>query len=424
MLTTYRFYQKYQILNMIHHFAPISRKKLIALMGLRPASIGDLTKDLLEEGLIVETGFYSSGHGRKRILLDINKRNLCALALSFSELRVTYTVAQFDGEIVLKLEQDLPDSADHDARLAQIAEQIESILQQTSDRRIVGIGLCDPIFNPILLGKVTLAESYDRFLAWLHDSLRPYLEERFSLPVSSFGTVSLPALAEHRFGCAAGCNHFLCVELSNGLGISIYANGKAITGARGMAGEIGHTVVDSGNLQKENPCYCGKTGCVEQAAAFPYLKSVLQKAIDEGVATALTQRADPTRSLRATDIREALEKNDRLCMRYVRQAAEKAGLAIANAVTILNPERIVLYGFMLELGDYYLTILKNTILENIMSPVDIYVSKTTESLLPLGAAAEMFTTFLRVEENQWIYKLSNDDFEDAEESEDTGESDA
>lgn len=421
MLTTYRFYQKYQVLNMIHHFAPISRKKLIALMDLRPASIGDLTKELLEEGLIVETGLYSSGHGRKRILLDINKRNLCALALSFSGLRVTYTVAQFDGEIVLKQEQNLTDCSGDDLRLKQVTEQISSILQQTSDRHIVGIGLCDPIYNPILLGKATSAESYDGFLSWLHDSLRPCLESHFSLPVSSFGTVSLPALAEHRFGCAVGCDHFLCVELSNGLGISIFANGKAITGAHGMAGEIGHTIIDSGELQKGNPCYCGKTGCVEQTAAFPYLQSVLQKAIDEGVTTALTQRINPKKRLRATDIRAALEKNDRLCMRYVRQAAERAGLAIANAVTVLNPERIVLYGFMLELGDFYLTTLKNTILENVMSPIEIYVSKSTESLLPLGAAAEMFSTFLRVEENQWIYKLPSDGIEDAE-GEEPGES--
>lgn len=403
MPTTYRYYQKYQLLNLIRHFAPISRKKLVELMDLRPASVGDLTKELLEEGLIVETGLSSGGHGRRRILLDINKRDLCALVLSFSERLVNYTVVQFDGETVLKTEQPLPTGGD-DARLTGIAAQIETLLRRTADRRIVGIGLCDPIYND---PRPASALSYDSFLLWLHDTLCPALEKRFSLPVSSFSTVCLPALAEHRFGCGVGCEHLLCVELSNGLGLSAYADGRAITGAHGMAGELGHTVTDA--RRDAAPCYCGKTGCVEQTAAFPYLQASLQKAIESGTATVLAGK----KNLTVSDIRAALEQHDRLCMRCVRQIAENAGLAIANAVTLFDPERVVLYGFLLELGDYYLTILKNTILENVMSAeLTICVSDATEGLLPLGAAAELFSAFLRVEENRWIYKLPNTEAEE------------
>ena len=56
---------------MVCHFAPISRKKLIELTGLRPTNVGDLMKELLDEGLVIESGSYSAGPGRKRILLDI-----------------------------------------------------------------------------------------------------------------------------------------------------------------------------------------------------------------------------------------------------------------------------------------------------------------------------------------------------------------
>lgn len=63
MAITNRENRRYILLNLVHHFGPISRKKLIYLTDYRPASVSELTKELLEEGLLVETGHFSTGHG-------------------------------------------------------------------------------------------------------------------------------------------------------------------------------------------------------------------------------------------------------------------------------------------------------------------------------------------------------------------------
>ena len=95
----------------------------------------------------MESGFYSAGPGRKQILLDINRQYLCALAISFAETGVTYTVVQFDGEIVLTKEQAMPVFSD-DVKLPEMMEQqIAEVLQQTSGRLVVGIGLCAPVYG-------------------------------------------------------------------------------------------------------------------------------------------------------------------------------------------------------------------------------------------------------------------------------------
>ena len=79
------FYDKrYLILNMIHHLGPISRIELINKTDYRPDSVGEIIKELLDENIIVETGYASSGAGRKRIMLELNKSYLCAIGLSFS----------------------------------------------------------------------------------------------------------------------------------------------------------------------------------------------------------------------------------------------------------------------------------------------------------------------------------------------------
>ena len=90
------------------------------------------------------------------------------------------------------------------------------------------------------------------------------------------------------------------------------------------------------------------------------------------------------------------------------RAALLAGTAIANAVNLLNPELIVLYGYMLELGDYYLDRLRDAIRGQTLElsrDYEIRTSPELESRIPLGAAAEMFTQFLRSDEYRWVYSM-------------------
>jgi len=199
--------------------------------------------------------------------------------------------------------------------------------------------------------------------------------------------------------------NFICVELSNGIGSSICCNGTAVAGAGGVAGELGHTVIDFG-AGSPNLCYCGKPHCVEAITAYPALAASLEKALDQGVFSCLE------RPVTVQAIRRALEEGDRLCMYYVKEAATRLGVVIANAVNLLNPELVVLHGFMLELGDYFLDQLERSLRENtlsIASDFSLKVSGAMEELLPLGAVAEIFSGYLRSEDYKWVYQLKKND---------------
>ena len=67
------FHRRNLILNAIHHLGPISRTALIRLTDYRPASVGAIINELLDSHLVAETGYASAGHGRKRILLEIQE---------------------------------------------------------------------------------------------------------------------------------------------------------------------------------------------------------------------------------------------------------------------------------------------------------------------------------------------------------------
>ena len=153
-------------------------------------------------------------------------------------------------------------------------------------------------------------------------------------------------------------------------------------------------------------CYCRKPGCVEATTAFPALAASLRKALDQGVFSCL----DPEAPITARSVRKALEEGDRLCMHLVRQAARRLGLAVANAVNLLNPELVILHGFMLELGDWFLEQLEQAIRENtliIASNFSLRISDKMEELLPLGAVAEVFSDYLRSDDYKWVYQIKN-----------------
>ena len=391
------------IFNIINHLGPISRTALIEITDYRPATVGDVVKELLDEGLIIESGSFCPGRGRSRTLFAINKEHICALSISLAKDVITYTLSQFDGSVLFQ--RDMTPTGSRQALVRQIADETRRILAKYADRRMVGIGLYRPFHDPLDYRESdALNAKNEYFDLWIHEELEPLLRAENHLPVKIFSGVTLPAIAEHSFGAAKDAEDFIWVELSNGIGASLFCGGVPVGGFGGSAGELGHTVIDGSNGPV---CYCGKPGCVEGTAAWPALQEQIGSALEKGVFSALQNR-DPSKPLTVQEVRDALAAGDRVCMHYVRQAAEQIGMAVSNAVNLLNPKLIVLYGFMLELGNYFLDHLKQAIRENAFSfsgNFEIRTSTSSESIMPLGAAADIFRSFLQAEDYKWVYDL-------------------
>ena len=405
MANEYSNYRRYLVLNMINRFGPISRTGLIELTDSRPASIGGLIKELLDDKLIVETGQLTKGQGRRRLLLSINHEYLCAIGIGFTSNSVTYVVSQIDGTVLKSFTQRHPSVVTTmESHSEQILRDTAELCREFSDRQIIGIGIGDPPYDPAhyqMSG--TILSSYTHFNDWLYTSLKPKMESLTGIPVRTFSPVTLPALAEMRFGAARDSRNFICVELSNGIGSSFCCNGQIVSGAYGAAGEIGHTVVD---MQDHTICYCGKPGCVESSTSFPSLARRIRREIENGVFTLIGTYHSMDEPITAADIRRAVEEGDQMCRVFVRDTARRLGIAIANSVNLLNSDLVILHGFMTELGDYFLRHLEEAVRENVLllsKNFRIVLSEQHESIRPLGAAAEVFSAYLHMNDYSWIY---------------------
>ncbi len=404
MVSNYNDHKRFLILNIVNHLGAVSRTRLAILTSYQPANITLLTKQLIDEHILIETGSYSAGPGRKRILLEINKNRLCAISISFSISAITFIVAQFNGTILREINIDFPKKLSEPDFLSHITTHIRQLLDTYQDQNIIGIGICTPSNDPASYPIAKFHPAYPRLGDWIHRVLLPELKNSFSIPVNVFYDVTLAIMAAQNFGTAKGVNDFICVELSNGIGCSICCNGKAVSGANGLAGELGHTIIQT-NGAAHKLCYCGKPDCIESRYSFPELVKAIRSALQQNVHTKLNCEKDS--EITARDIRKAIETGDQMCRYYVKEFASSLGAAIANAVMLLNPKLIVLYGHMLELGDYFLDTLKNAIYENTSLEMDINitVSPELEKLLPLGAVAEIFSLYLKRDNYSWVYQL-------------------
>lgn len=400
-------------MNIIRHAGPISRTELAEMTDYRPATIGAIIKDLLDKKLIVETGRSTGGQGRKRTLLEINKTRLCAIGISFSLRSALCIATGIDGRIFCQEELPITQGLPKHLLAGQITDAVSRLLDNCKGKEIVGIGVCRPFYDPLAYEyEHSLQANYTHFHDWIHHSLIPDLRSRTNISVETFSPGTLPVLAEQKFGVAKGARDFLFIEMGNGIGASLFCNGEAVKGSCGLAGEIGHTVVNSDINQ--TLCYCGKPNCVEGMSAYPALAAKMRQALERGVFSELriiSQHQDFT----VKDVRQALDRGDRMCTHFVKEAAQKLGVAIANAVNLLNPELVVLHGYMLDLGDYFLTQLENSIRENTMSlsnTFDIRISASVETILPLGAAAELFEEYLKTDHYKWVYQIPTNEQEE------------
>lgn len=408
MINSYSDHKRYLVMNIVNHLGAVSRTDLAELTGYQLASISTLTKQLIAENILVETGSYSAGHGRKRTLLRLNSEFLCAISISFSATEVTCITAQFDGTVLSKDTADFSANTSRSGICTCVCDLIQSALDRYANRCVVGVGICTPSNDPAGYPIVSIDPAFRQLRDWIQDALLPFLQDKYTIPIEMFHEIALATLVEQNFGAAKGIRDFICVELSNGIGCSICCNGKSVIGANANAGELGHIVLNrSGN--EADLCYCGKPGCVEHAYSLPVLLRKISGSLGSRTYSLLRENADPN-NLTAEDVRVASEAGDLLCRHYIRQAAEHLGIAIANTVMLLNPEIIVLYGHMLSLGDFFLTQLKTAITENLSPKLQInedriIVSTNLQDQLPLGAISELFAGYLKKEDFNWVYQL-------------------
>jgi len=309
------------VLNAIRSRGALSRTDIAASANLSLATISGITAELIEAGLIYEKTNGVSTGGRRPVLLALNARAGYAVGIKLTETTAIAVLTDLDATIVARHSEPIL-SHQPEAIIETLAAAVRVLASAAHGRPIFGVG----IGMAGIIDRAHALVHYATYFGWRALPLAELLEAQISLPVVIDNDVNALTVAEQWFGAGKGVEDFLVISLGRGVGLGMVLDGRLYRGARGGAGEFGHTTI----VPDGPRCVCGKYGCLEALVGDP----------------ALMQRAAQALGRPAT-IAEAIDlasHGDAALLSLFTAAGRTLGLAVANLVNVLNPSLIIIGG--------------------------------------------------------------------------------
>ncbi|HEX7975452.1 MAG TPA: ROK family protein [Anaerolineales bacterium] len=203
---------------------------------------------------------------------------------------------------------------------------------------------------------------------WESFPLAAWLERELGAPARVDNDANVAALGEHLFGAGQGFSSLLYMTVSTGVGGGWIMNGQPWRGADGMAGEIGHTVVDPAGPV----CLCGKRGCLERLASGPYLAQTARERLAAGPesgAVLLELAGGNPAAITGLTLSRAAEQGDALAWEVLERGAWALGVAIGNAANLVNPQLFVLGGGVAKSGKRFWGVIRRTAVQTALPEV-------------------------------------------------------
>lgn len=255
-----------------------------------------------------------------------------------------------NGEIIEKWE--IPTDVGNEGKniITDIAKSINRQLEALGHPKenVLGVGMGAPgPVDPetgIIYGAVNLGWK-DEF------HLQDLIEAETSLPAMVDNDANCAALGEMWKGAGNGAKNLVCITLGTGVGGGVIANGKAVHGVSGAAGEIGHitSIPAGGHL-----CNCGKSGCLETIASATGIVRLAKEAISNNSTGELAETYRQFGRITAKDVFDAAGNDDQNAIKVVNEVGFHLGLALANLASTLNPDSIIIGGGVSRAGNLLL----------------------------------------------------------------------
>ena len=253
-------------------------------------------------------------------------------------------------------------SSDVVDRLVTLAERtIAQTKRDVPGAEIVGVGVGAPGPLDTKSGIVLLTPN----LGWVNLPLRRIIHDRLGLPAMLDNDANCAVLGEWWVGAARGSKNAIGLTIGTGIGGGIILDGKLYHGASDVAGEIGHTTIDTEGRR----CKCGNYGCLEAYASGPNIAMRAREVLEAGAVSILPSQVggDLTR-ITAQTVYEAAAAGDELALEVVNDTAKFLAVGVANLLNVFNPEVVVVCGGVTLAGDHLFVPLRREVSRRAFKP--------------------------------------------------------
>ncbi len=359
----------------------LTRAEIQELTGFSRVTVSHGIKHLLGSDTLIESAGTLSHGGRNASYLSLNENSGYVGIVYFSATSMSVAISNIKGEVLKSTStsisiEDGPDQI-FPQSIALLKESFKGI--NKSKRLGVIIGVPGPVSHE--LGKVV---SPPIMRGWDKINFHQEFHDIFGLPTYLENDANLLAIAEHRLVYPNEKNLIL-VKIATGIGSGLILNNQLHRGSNGSAGDIGHIQLDA---LKGIACRCGHTDCVESFASG--------WALVEKIRT-LGYKVENSK-----DIAELCRKGDTKILNLVTEASSYIGHALADAVNLLNPSKIVITGSLVDGTDLVLATIKESVYQRAgalaTKNLQIETSQLGEDAALLGSA--------QLGLDQFFYKVS------------------
>ena len=217
-----------------------SKNELAAATGLSAASVTNVVRELIDEGIVIETGLEESDGGRPRAILGMNPGYGYVIGVDIGETRIRVELFDLTMTERAMAEYPLGRAAEHDVDVVvgQIALGLGTVLADSGvdAEQVLGVGIGVP--GIIEQGPEVLV--HGQTYGWDAVPLKRLLRAHTELPLWFDNGAKTMGQAELWFGAGRGSRNAVVILIGSGVGASLFSGGATYQGATSSAAEFGH----------------------------------------------------------------------------------------------------------------------------------------------------------------------------------------
>jgi glucokinase len=378
-----------ELLRRVRMHDGLSRVELARQLGIAPSTVGGYVDRLIVEGFLFEGRKGEREMGRPPTLLALNPSGGRFVGVDFDAHNIRGTVVDFSQKPLRQIHETIL----HGETVEQIICKIERVISDLVNgdaRKILGIGIGVPgTIDP----KKQIALHYAHISGWENIRLGERLSRRFGVSIFLENNIRTMALAELWFGRERALETFVCLGIRTGVGAGIVVRRRLVHGRNHLAGEIGDWLcpvapIQPGGSESEKNWCCTQLKPLEKIASIPAIVETVRMSLKKKRHALLVGKKD---RLTFPDVVRAAQLGDPVVIEILAKIARTLGWTICQINALINPQKIVIAGPLITLGNTFLAPLKNAVRE-FSAPLRQGAPIVTDSELgefngALGAAA-------------------------------------
>ncbi|XID93819.1 ROK family transcriptional regulator [Paenibacillaceae bacterium WGS1546] len=306
------------VLEKVRSHQPISRAQIAKELNLSKSTVSSIVDELVSRKLVIELGEGSTtkAGGRPAAMLGFNPSSAFGIGVDIGGTKILVIITDLAGKVVYKKKTKTTNKVNEIVELVK-QSLIEAGIQE---KDVIGMGIGVP--GTTNDGVVIRAKA----LNWINYKLKDLVQSHFSFPIFINNDVNCAALGERWLGSGDRSDHLFFIAIGTGIGSAIIANGQLIYGHNSRAGEINYLI---GREDMNNKVFnvLGETGVFEGKVSGSSLGK---------------------HGFTSEELFAKYSGGEAEVIPIIDEFVKDLAIGIANAVSLLNPEKVILGGGVSE----------------------------------------------------------------------------